>query len=91
MTKSEAIKELRNIRPKGGIIPQKRAEAIDIAIEVLEKEISRGQYHCEDCLHLIDRTEGPRGAISGICELRNWRGRRAGRTTACKKLKKGAK
>lgn len=38
MTKSEAIKELRNIRPKGGIIPQKRAEAIDIAIEVLEKK-----------------------------------------------------
>lgn len=91
MTKSEAIKELRNIRQKGGIIPQKRAEAIDIAIGALEKEISRGQYHCEDCLHLIDRTEGPRGAISGICELRNWRGRRAGRTTACKKLKKGAK
>lgn len=49
MTKSEAIKELRNIRPKGGIIPQKRAEAIDIAIEVLEKEVSREQYHCEDC------------------------------------------
>lgn len=61
------------------------------AIGALEKEISRGQYHCEDCLHLIDRTEGARGAISGICELRNWRGRRAGRTTACKKLKKGAK
>lgn len=25
MTESEAIKELRNIRQKGGIIPQKRA------------------------------------------------------------------
>ena len=37
MTKSEAIKELRNIRPSGGIIPQRRAEAIDIAIKVLEK------------------------------------------------------
>ena len=42
MTKSEAIKELRNIRPKGGIIPQRRAESIDIAIKALEKE---EKYH----------------------------------------------
>lgn len=45
MTKSEAIKELRNIRPKGGIIPQRRAEAIDIAIKALEKE---EKYHWHD-------------------------------------------
>ena len=37
MTKSEAIKELHEIRPRGGIIPQKRAEAIDVAINALEK------------------------------------------------------
>lgn len=41
MTESEAIKELRNIRPKGGIIPQKRAEAIDIAIKSLNKQIPK--------------------------------------------------
>ena len=37
MTESEAIKELHGIRPRGGIIPQKRAEAIDVAINVLEE------------------------------------------------------
>lgn len=37
MTVQEAIKELHNIRPLGGIIPQKRAEAIDIAIECMEE------------------------------------------------------
>lgn len=30
MKESEAIKELHKIRPRGGIIPQKRAEALDI-------------------------------------------------------------
>ena len=37
MTESEAIKELHKIRPRGGIIPQKRAEAIDVAINALEE------------------------------------------------------
>ena len=35
MLESEAIKELHSIRPRGGIIPQKRAEAIDVAIKAL--------------------------------------------------------
>ena len=39
MTECEAIKELHEIRPRGGIIPQKRAEAIDMAINALEKQI----------------------------------------------------
>lgn len=39
MTESEAIKELHEIRPRGGIIPQKRAEALDVAIQALEKQI----------------------------------------------------
>lgn len=39
MTESEAIKELHGIRPRGGIIPQKRAEALDVAIQALEKHI----------------------------------------------------
>ena len=38
MTESEAIKELHGIRPRGGIISQKRAEAIDVAIKALEKQ-----------------------------------------------------
>ena len=37
MTESEAIKELHEIRPRGGIIPQKRAEALDVAIQALEE------------------------------------------------------
>ena len=41
MTESEAIKELHEIRPRGGIIPQKRAEAIDMAIKALEKQVPK--------------------------------------------------
>ena len=41
MTENEAIKELHKIRPIGGIIPQKRAEAIEIAIQALEKQIPK--------------------------------------------------
>ena len=37
MTESEAIKELHEIRPRGGIIPQKRAETLDMAIQALEE------------------------------------------------------
>nr|DAG71345.1 MAG TPA: putative cytoplasmic protein [Caudoviricetes sp.] len=37
MEESEAIKELHGIRPRGGIIPQKRAEALDVAIQALEE------------------------------------------------------
>ena len=37
MTENEAIKELHKIRPIGGIIPQKRTEAIDMAIKALGK------------------------------------------------------
>lgn len=41
MTVSEAIKELHKIRPRGGIIPQKRAEALDVAIQALKKQIPK--------------------------------------------------
>lgn len=41
MIESEAIKELHGIRPRGGIIPQKRAEALDVAIQALEKQIPK--------------------------------------------------
>ena len=39
MKESEAIKELHEIRPRGSIIQQKRAEALDVAIKALEKQI----------------------------------------------------
>lgn len=41
MEEREAIKELHEIRPRGGIIPQKRAEALDVAIQALEKQIPK--------------------------------------------------
>ena len=41
MTESEAINELHKIRSRGGIIPQKRAEAIDVAINALEKQMPK--------------------------------------------------
>lgn len=51
MTASEAIKELHGIRPRGGIIPQKRAEALDVAIQALEKvEQYRAIGTPEECL-----------------------------------------
>lgn len=49
MTESEAIKELHEIRPRGGIIPQKRAEAIDVAINALEKQIQKKPKE-RDCI-----------------------------------------
>ncbi len=45
MEENEAIKELHKIRPRGGIIPQKRAEALDVAIQALEKQIPKNPYH----------------------------------------------
>ena len=55
MTEFEAIKELHKIRPRGGIIPQKRAEAIDMAINALEKQIEVKKYcdenDCAGCLY----------------------------------------
>ena len=49
MTESEAIKELHKIRPRGGIIPQKRAEALDVAIQALEKQMSKKPKE-RDCI-----------------------------------------
>lgn len=55
MTENEAIKELHGIRPYGGIIPQRRAEALDVAIKALE-EVQ--QYRAigtpEECLRNKD-------------------------------------
>lgn len=55
MTENEAIEELHRIRPYGGIIPQRRAEALDVAIKAL-KEVQ--QYRAigtvEKCLQNKD-------------------------------------
>lgn len=55
MTENKAIEELHRIRPYGGIIPQRRAEALDVAIKALE-EVQ--QYHqigtVEECLRNKD-------------------------------------
>ena len=48
MTEIEAIKELHEIRPRGGIIPLKRAEAIDMAINALEKQIPKKPIKSEN-------------------------------------------
>ena len=47
MTESEAIKELHKIRPRGGVIQQKRADALDVAIQALEKQIEMKKY-CDE-------------------------------------------
>lgn len=55
MTNQEAIIELHKLRPQGGIIPQKRAEMIDVAHKALEKQIPKkpvfmGDYdYCPCC------------------------------------------
>ena len=48
MTEREAIKELHKIRPRGGIIPQKRAEALDVAVQALEKQIPKKPIKSEN-------------------------------------------
>ncbi len=63
MEESEAIKELHEIRPRGGIIPQKRAEALDVAIQALEKQVPRKvknsgeeipfEWYCPTCGELL--------------------------------------
>ena len=60
MTESEAIKELHEIRPRGGIIPQKRAEALDVAIQALEKQIPKKPFahQCTTCGSAVLPFEG---------------------------------
>ena len=63
MEASEAIKELHKIRPRGGIIPQKRAEALDMAIQALEKQIPKKvknsgeripfEWYCPTCGEIL--------------------------------------
>lgn len=51
MTENKAIEELHRIRPYGGIIPQRRAEALDVAIKALEEVQQYRQIGTvEECL-----------------------------------------
>lgn len=51
MTENKAIEELHRIRPYGGIIPQSRAEALDVAIKALEEVQQYRQIGTvEECL-----------------------------------------
>lgn len=84
MTEKEAIKELHDLRPRGGIIPQRRAEMIDVAIKALE-EIQ--QYREIDTLEEIkdllatiseaagdtDEDEIKKGIIKGLVQLAKYR------------------
>lgn len=64
MTENETIEELHGIRPYGGIIPQRRAEALDVAIKALE-EVQ--QYRAigtpEECRAAMER-QNPIAAIA---------------------------
>ena len=67
MLESEAIKELHSIRPRGGIIPQKRAEAIDAAIKALEEvQQYREIGTVEECRAAVDKMKPKKTAIEAI-------------------------
>lgn len=69
MKESEAIKELHGIRPRGGIIPQKRAEALDVAIKALEEvQQYRAIGTLEECRAAVERNNKKTRIIDGITE-----------------------
>ena len=68
MKPEEAIEELRKLRPRGGIIPQKRAEMIDFAISAL-KEIQ--QYReigtVKECREAVEKQKAKKIIIESYC------------------------
>ena len=67
MLESEAIKELHSIRQRGGIIPQKRAEAIDAAIKALEEvQQYRAIGTVEECRAEVEKMKPKKTAIEAI-------------------------
>ena len=68
MTENEAIEELHRIRPYGGIIPQRRAEALDVAIKALEEvQQYRAIGTVEECLAAMEKQEMSK-IVDGITE-----------------------
>lgn len=56
MTENKAIEELHRIRPYGGIIPQRRAEALDVAIKALEEVQQYRQIGTvEECREAVEK------------------------------------
>lgn len=60
MTEREALEVLHGLRPRGSIIPQKRAEMIDIADEAIRRQMpikpvtvpgscDKPEYECKNC------------------------------------------
>lgn len=60
MTEREALEVLHGLRPRGSIIPQKRAEMIDIADEAIRSQMpikpvivlgscDKPEYECKNC------------------------------------------
>lgn len=60
MTEREALEVLHGLRPRGSIIPQKRAEMIDIADEAIRMQMpikpvtvlgscNKPEYECKNC------------------------------------------
>lgn len=69
MTENEAIRELHNIRPRGGIIPQKRAEALDVAIKTLEEiQQYRAIGTVEQLQELKEKLQGYKNQMSIYAE-----------------------
>lgn len=67
MLESEAIKELHSIRPRGGIIPQKRAEAIDAAIKALEEvQQYRAIGTVNECREAVEKMKPKKTAMEAI-------------------------
>jgi hypothetical protein len=62
MTENKAIEELHRIRPYGGIIPQRRAEALDVAIKALEEVQQYRQIGTvEECREAVEKQTARKG------------------------------
>ena len=62
MTENKAIEELHRIRPYGGIIPQRRAEAFDVAIKALaEVQQYRQIGTVEECREAVEKQTARKG------------------------------
>ena len=62
MTENKAIEELHRIRPYGGIIPQRRAEALDVAIKALEEVQQYRQIGTvEECREAVEKQTARNG------------------------------
>lgn len=89
MTENKAIEELHRIRPYGGIIPQRRAEALDVAIKALEEVQQYRQIGTvEECREAVEKQKAKKplhkrnGHYCPICnnyfDSRDWKSKYCG-------------